>query len=100
MPTTLLTAWNEVCVMVDFRHPNMSVITAKADQLITMTTQAGNNLITQWFHGSQLGRIERLVGHRSARTLGIASRPHRATGWSARQLGIVWITGVMVACKC
>ena len=86
--------------MVDSRHPNMSVITAKADQLITMTTQAGNNLITQWFHGSQLGRIERLVGHRSARTLGIASRPHGATGWSARQLGIVWITGVMVACKC
>ncbi len=84
-------------VMVDSRHPNMSVITAKADQLITITTHAGNNLITQWFHGSQLGRIERLVGHRSARTLGIASRP---TGWSARQLGIVWITGVMVACKC
>ncbi len=34
-------------VMVDSRHPNMSVITAQADQLITITTHAGNNLITQ-----------------------------------------------------
>ena len=28
-------------VMVDSRHPNTSVITTKADQLITVTTQAG-----------------------------------------------------------
>ena len=48
--------------MVDSRHPNTSVITAEADQLITITTQAGNNLIIQWFHGLQLGCIERLVG--------------------------------------
>ena len=33
--------------MVDSRHPNGKhpVITAKADQLITITTQAENNLI-------------------------------------------------------
>ena len=50
-------------VMVDSSHPNTSLITTKqADQLITITTQAGNNLIIQWFHGLQLGRIERLVG--------------------------------------
>ena len=49
-------------VMVDSRHPNTPVITTKADQIITMTTPAGNNLMIQWFHGSQLGRIERLVG--------------------------------------
>ena len=48
--------------MVDSRHPNTSVIIAKADQLITITTQAGNNLVIRWFQGSQLGRIKRLVG--------------------------------------
>ena len=61
--------------MVDSRHPNTSVIAAEADHLVTITIQAGNNLIIQWFHGLQLGCIERLVGQRSAMTLGIASRP-------------------------
>ena len=45
-------------VMVDSRHPNTPVITTKPDQLITITTQPGNNLMIQWFYGSQLGRIE------------------------------------------
>ena len=48
--------------MINSRHPNTSVITAEADQLITIKNQAGNNLIVQWFHGLQLGCIERLVG--------------------------------------
>ena len=59
--------------MVDSRHPNISVITTKADQLITVTTQAG--VTTQdrrsrlgiisspdGPHRLQLGSIERLVG--------------------------------------
>ena len=31
----------DVGIMVDSRHPNTSVSTTKADQLITVTTQAG-----------------------------------------------------------
>lgn len=53
--------------MVDSRHLNTSLITTKADQLITTTTQTGNNFIIPL----------------------IAARPHRATGRSARQLGII-----------
>ena len=56
-------------VMVDSHHPNTSVFTAKADQLIIITTKAGNNLVTQWFYGSRLGRIERLVGQCSTKML-------------------------------
>lgn len=35
-------------VMADLRHPNTSIITAKADHLITIMTQAVNKLIIQW----------------------------------------------------
>lgn len=49
-------------------HPQTSVIyiIAKADQLITITTQAGNNLIIQWFLKSQPGRFEQLVSYSAA----------------------------------
>ncbi len=52
--------------MVESRHPNISVTTAKADRLITIATQAGNNFIVQC-------------------NLRIAAKADRATGWSARQ---------------
>lgn len=55
-----------IFIIVDSRHPNTSVTTAKADQLVTITTQAGNNFIVQC-------------------NLRIAARPDRATGWSARR---------------
>lgn len=62
--------------MVDSRHPNISVITIKADQLITITTQAGVTIQDKRFrlvitslqdgpHGSQLGSIDRLVGQKN-----------------------------------
>ncbi len=70
--------------MVDSYHPNMSVLTAKANQLFTITTQAGNNLINKWFHGLQLDPLQQLVGQCVAMTLRIDSRSHRATGWSVR----------------
>ncbi len=70
-------------LMVDSRHPNTPVITTKADQIVTITTPAGNNLMIQWFHGSLLGCMERLVGQRG--------------NWELSPHGI---TGVMVACKC
>ena len=47
--------------MVNLHHPNTSVITVEANQLITIIIKVKDSLIIEWFSKLQLGCIKQLV---------------------------------------